>query len=347
MKLNEEQKYVIKELMAFRKPITTLGGFGGAGKSTVIKHLVQVLPNFAVCAYTGKAANVLRRRGVSSAQTIHSLIYKAHSDEKGKVHFSLASSLDCEGIIVDEASMVSEDIYKDLKSFGKPMIFVGDHGQLEPVGDKFNLMSDPDYRLETIHRNAGEIAYFAEYIRKGYKPSSWEIRNGVGTKVKFVPKNAYKDLACEVDQAICAFNKLRVDINVFVREKMERSPLGPETGDKVMCLRNDRKSGLFNGMQGRVKAVYDNDMLLFEAEDYISRVAFDKKVFNQVKYEFEHDRDAPSPFDYAYAVTCHKCQGDQFDSVLVLEQRCDLWDHKRWAYTAASRAKEKLFWCEV
>ena len=59
MKLNEEQKYVIKELMMFRKPVTTLGGFGGAGKSTVIRHLVELLPKFAVCAYTGKAAKVM------------------------------------------------------------------------------------------------------------------------------------------------------------------------------------------------------------------------------------------------------------------------------------------------
>jgi exodeoxyribonuclease-5 len=137
-----------------------------------------------------------------------------------------------------------------------------------------------------------------------------------------------------------------VDINVFVREKLERSPMGPEPGDKVMCLRNDRLCGLFNGMQGYVREVYENDMFLFESEGYISPVSFDKNVFNQVKYDFDHDRDAPSPFDYAYAVTCHKCQGDQFDSVLVLEQRCDLWDHNRWDYTAASRAKEMLFWCE-
>ena len=155
MRLSEEQKHVIREIMGFKKNELRIGGLAGTGKSTVIKHLAELLPRFAVCAYTGKAASVLRKKGIDRAQTIHSLIYKAYTDEKNQVRFSLSPSLDCEWIIVDEASMVSEAIYRDLKWFGKPMVFVGDHGQLEPIGDKFNLMDDPDLRLETIHRNAG------------------------------------------------------------------------------------------------------------------------------------------------------------------------------------------------
>lgn len=51
-----------------------------------------------------------------------------------------------------------------------------------------------------------------------------------------------------------------------------------------------------------------------------------------------------NPFDYAYVVTCHKMQGDEQPNILVYEQVCDKWDHKRWAYTAASRAKDKVYW---
>jgi exodeoxyribonuclease-5 len=346
MKLAEEQKYVIKEILKFPKDVMRLGGYAGAGKSTVIKHLVELLPEFAVCAYTGKAANVLRKKGIA-AKTIHSQIYKAYTDEENKVYFSLAPSLDCEGIIVDEASMVSEVIYKDLLSFGKPLIFVGDHGQLEPVGDKFNLMSDPDYRLETIHRNAGVIAHFAGYIRQGYKPSSWEIRNGACEKIKFVSKSAYKSIVLDVDQVICAFNKTRAEVNVHVRKELGRNPVNPEVGDRIMCLKNDKLCGLFNGMQGEIRQIFKGDMILFESDNYALTTTFDRNVFNQVKYDFDQDQGAPSPFDYCYAITCHKAQGDEFEKVLVLEQRCDLWDHRRWAYTAASRAKDFLYWCEM
>jgi exodeoxyribonuclease-5 len=341
MRLTPEQRHVLKEVVRLPKDHITVGGRAGTGKTVVIKHLAGLLPRFAVCAYTGKAVNVLRGKGVE-ARTIHSLIYKAYPDEEGKVYFSLARDLECEGIIVDEASMVSRSIYEDLRSFGIPMVFVGDHGQLEPVGDDFNLMHEPDYRLETIHRNAGEIAHFADYIRQGYRPSSWGVRNGPSDKIKFLPRGCH--MSSEADQAICAYNKTRAEFNTELRRAAGRG-LGPEAGDRVMCLRNDSRLGLFNGMQGVIRAVYGGELMDFEHEGGVCQVPFDSGVFGQVKYEFDHSRDSPVPFDYAYAATCHKCQGSEWDSVLVIEQRCDLWDHRRWAYTAASRARERLFWC--
>jgi exodeoxyribonuclease-5 len=345
MKLTEEQKFVIREMLKFQKNEVTLGGRAGCGKTTVIKHLVELLPEFAVCAYTGKAANVLKGKGVKKASTIHSLIYKPYVDEDRHVYFDLASSLDYEGIIVDEASMVGKTIYEDLRSFGKPLIFVGDHGQLEPIGDDFNLMREPDYRLETIHRNAGEIAHFAEYVRQGYRPSSWEVRNGSGKRVKFLPRGSYMPAAAEVEQVICAYNKTRAEVNRNVREALGRGPT-PEEGDRVICLRNRSKAGLFNGMQGFIEALHANFMMSFSSDELSMEVPYEPAVFGQVKYEFDGDRDSPMPFDYSYCITAHKSQGSEYESVLVLEQKCDLWDHRRWAYTAASRAKKSLIWCE-
>lgn len=344
MKLTEEQKHVIKEILKFDKNVVRVGGLAGTGKSTIIRNLSEFLPEFAVCAYTGKATNVLKKRGIHKAQTIHSLIYKAYQDEEKKVYFSLASSLDHAGVIVDEASMVSEEIYKDLLHFNKPVIFVGDHGQLEPIGDKFNLMKEPDHRLETIHRNAGEIAHFAEYVRNGYKPSSWQYRSS-GKDVKFVTKNNYKEILAEVDQIICAYNKTRAQINVQTREVLGRQMTIPQISDKIICLRNNSSKFLFNGMQGHIGWFHTKNFIQFVSDSGCFDVDIDLSTFNQIKYEFEFDRDSPNPFDYAYAITCHKAQGDQFGKVLVLEQKCDLWEHPRWAYTAASRAMTDLYWC--
>jgi hypothetical protein len=72
--LTDEQEHAIDRLLDFSKGVQTLGGYAGTGKTTVIRTLKTYLPEFAVCAYTGKAANVLRMKGVS-ASTIHSLIY--------------------------------------------------------------------------------------------------------------------------------------------------------------------------------------------------------------------------------------------------------------------------------
>jgi ATP-dependent exoDNAse (exonuclease V) alpha subunit len=52
----------------------------------------------------------------------------------------------------------------------------------------------------------------------------------------------------------------------------------------------------------------------------------------------------PKEFAYAYAITCHKAQGSEWDKVLVLEERFpfDKEEHARWLYTACTRASEKL-----
>lgn len=104
-------------------------------KTTIIKEILSKLPNFRVCAFTGKATNILRRKGIHSAETIHSTIYDVKKDED-KVKYSIKpfSKLLLDGFIIDEASMISEEIYKDLCYYEKPIIFVGDHGQLPPIG---------------------------------------------------------------------------------------------------------------------------------------------------------------------------------------------------------------------
>lgn len=352
MKLTDEQKHVIRELLKFHKPISTLGGYAGTGKTTVIKHIAAALPTFSIAAYTGKAAQILRKKGLENASTIHSLIYVPELDEAGNIVldknnnpiFVLNPNLDCEGIIIDEASMVNREIYEDLRSFNKPIIFVGDHGQLEPIGSDINIMQKPDFTLEQIHRNAGEIAHFAEFIRKGYRPEAFALRGG--DKVQFISKKQAEQYYTHVDQIICAFNKTRVEINQSVREKLGYKKPLPELHERVMCLRNNRLSGLFNGMQGKVHGLFPKhrNKMAFSVDDKIYEIFFDVTQFNKDKYDFSGNRDDPNPFDFCYCITCHKSQGDEFDKVLVVEQKCELWDHKRWTYTAASRAKNNLIW---
>lgn len=363
--LTDEQQGALDHLLAFPKDIQTLGGFGGTGKSVVVKHLKIALPDFAVCAFTGKAANVLRRRGII-ASTIHSLIYQPvevecfddDTDEYlgTKLVWSLRSEpalLNCRGFLVDEASMIGNKLYDDLSSFGLPIIFVGDHGQLEPVGDRsFNLMKSPDVTLETVHRNAGEIEHFANFLRRGGKASNWKkskhtvIADNGSPKVIVVPNDLMGNLDWRhYDQVICAYNKTRVDFNVMVREELGYPEDKPVVGDRVMCLKNHRGLGLFNGMQGVITNLDKRGRLTFLSESKEYTAYYDPEAFNRVKRpEWESRDDHRLPFDYAYCVTAHKFQGDETDNVLVLEQKCSAWDHKRWAYTAASRAKQSLTW---
>lgn len=347
MELTEKQKWCLYKLVSgvreYNFPKQTLGGYAGTGKTTLIKYLTQFFPNFGVCAYTGKAANVLRRKGID-ASTIHSRIYKPYFED-GHVYFDLTPDPGCMGFIVDEASMVSKDIYLDLRSFDLPMIFVGDHGQLEPIGSDFNLMRQPDFTLEEIHRNAGDIAKFANHIRQGYSARSFRPSDG---SVQFLRGVSVQDYL-SVDQVICAYNSTRVQVNNQIRAAKGYSGLLNE-GERIMCLRNNKTLGIFNGMQGTVAKLYPGrrgaNYLDFQTDDgIIEGIKYDPNQFGKENYKLAYGgKDSPNPFDYAECITAHKAQGDEWEKILVIEQKCRQWEHARWAYTAASRPKELLKW---
>jgi exodeoxyribonuclease-5 len=351
MSLTTEQKDVIKQIIGNlnSQQIQTLGGYAGTGKSTVIRVIVDALERkgllFCPAAFTGKAANVLRKKGMN-ASTIHSLIYQPYKDENDETVWLLSDKYslcdrNIQGFIIDEASMVSKEIHDDLISFGMPIIYVGDHGQLEPIGTKFNLMENPMYKLETVHRNAGEIAHFAEHLRKGGFAHDF-----VGQKqVQIVKDSAVEDKhMASVDQIICAFNKTRVKINERVRKYKGIDLTFIAKNEKIICLRNRKREGLFNGMQGAVTKIHKHDRFSFVSDGILyDYIWYDPDQFGKETNEFKFGQDA-NPFDYAYAITAHKSQGDEFGSVIALEQRCDKWDHRRWSYTVASRAKSSLIW---
>jgi exodeoxyribonuclease V len=352
MSLTAEQKDVIRQVVGNinSQQIQTLGGYAGTGKSTIIRVLLDAFEkkgiSLAVAAFTGKATNVLRKKNIA-ANTIHSTIYCPEKDiNTNETYWNLVShyylqSQNIHGFIIDEASMVSKEIHQDLVSFGYPIIYVGDHGQLEPIGTKFNLMENPMYRLETVHRNAGEIAHFAEHLRKGQSASTFQGHQ----KVQIVSESVVEDRhLASVDQIIVAFNKTRTQLNARVRKEKNIDGAYVCKGEKIICLRNNKKLGLFNGLQGTVTKVRKNEKLDFISDGMnFEYIKYDPDQFGQETSQFEFSQE-PNPFDYAYAITCHKAQGDQFGNVIVYEQKCDKWDHIRWSYTAASRAVNGLIW---
>lgn len=346
--LTEEQQKIADKITTDvrRKDVQTLSGFAGTGKTTIVRYLLDRLPRFAVCAFTGKAAHVLREKGVGSAATIHSLIYVPEPQEDGSVLFFKRDMVDHDGFIVDESSMVNAEMDRDLRSFGLPVIYVGDHGQLEPVGPNPGVMLKPDYVLETVHRNAGEIAHFAEWIRLGKNPDHFPTEG----KVTIIPASRHRaalesgNMLSNADQVICAFNATRQDVNRRVRafRGLEGTV---QVGDRVMCLRNNKKLGLFNGMQGVVTRHRRGNVFDISTEIAVfEKVHYHPDVFGSERLSPDLDLKGDNPFDFCYCITAHKAQGGEFDSVLVLEQVCKHWDHRKWSYTAASRAKRQLTW---
>lgn len=324
--------------------IITLGGFAGTGKSTCLKFLADRFKNYAVCAFTGKACNVLRKKGIARAETIHSTIFDCKLDHKNKPKFDLKKkySLGIDGFLIDEASMISEDLFENILHFGFPAIFIGDHGQLEPVGTKFNIMKTPDIKLETIHRNANTVAKFADFLRKGHDALSYKIQDDC-IDIKKKNKITLEELAT-ADQVICAYNKTRLQVNNAIRNYLGYTkPLNK--GEKIICLKNNKNLDIFNGMQATVDSISGKKIKFKNDRGKAYELTIDfKQLGNPTLVEDAHSNNEIGFFDYGYAITCHKAQGDEWENVLVLEEKSDLWEHKRWTYTAASRAKTKLIW---
>src|SRR4051794_15913182 len=97
-------------------------GYAGTGKTTLAKEVASMVGRVQYAAYTGKAALVLRSKGCFNASTIHGLIYKPEDGPDGKPTFVLNPESPVCGagvVIIDEVSMVAEDLAKDLLSFGR------------------------------------------------------------------------------------------------------------------------------------------------------------------------------------------------------------------------------------
>ena len=144
-----------------RQQVFRLFGFAGTGKTTLARMFGdEVYGRVVYGAFTGKAASVLRKKGCPGAQTIHSMIYTREDDnpETGEPIFGVNHASDaCSAalIIIDEVSMVDETLGRDLLSLGRPVLVLGDPGQLPPVkGDGFFTAVEPDYLLTEIHRQA-------------------------------------------------------------------------------------------------------------------------------------------------------------------------------------------------
>ena len=123
----------------------------------------------AFAAFTGKAALVMRSKGCAGATTIHALIYRAVDDDDGAPNFKLnhdgpASRAGL--IVIDECSMVDAELGRDLLSFGKPILVLGDPAQLPPVkGGGFFTDAEPDVML-TRDPSAGEGRSDHPHVRR-------------------------------------------------------------------------------------------------------------------------------------------------------------------------------------
>lgn len=249
--------------------------------------------------------------------------------------------------VVDECSMVDERIGRDVESFGTKVLVLGDPAQLPPVGSGGYWTSrEPDFLLTEIHRQAADspVLQLATMIRQGERPA-------LGTYgTSRVVRSTEPEEAVAVDQLLVGRNKTRHWANRRLRKLLlGREHWEPVESDRLVCLRNDHEQGLLNGSLWSAQAVeYDDaaDQLHMElhGEDGEERhVSAHPHHFRGDAQDLGWARMDAQEFDYGYALTTHKAQGSQWDSVLVLdESRVFRHNAQRWLYTAVTRASERV-----
>ena len=338
-----------------------LFGYAGTGKTTLAKDIAGLVRGTVLYAtYTGKAALVLRSKGCYDASTIHSLIYKADQDETtGKVTFRLDAKsklADAELLIVDEVSMVDEALATDLLGFGVPILVLGDPAQLPPVkGEGYFINAEPDVMLTEVHRQARDnpIIRMSMDIREGRKlQTGLHGTSLVATKAE-LGKDRIRELVLRSDQLLCGLNKTRMGFNTRIRDlkglEGAEKPWHPAEGDRLICLRNNRKDALLNGslwslgrmIGGKAKVSMKVDSL---DERRTIKVDVFENFFNGTEEQLDwKKRKGAHEFTYGWAITGHKAQGSQWDNVLVFDESASFREHsRRWLYTAVTRAAERV-----
>ena len=357
MSWSPEQEAALKAvgdwLDAADRPIFRLFGYAGTGKTTLARHIAShVDGDVCFAAFTGKAALVLRNKGCEDASTIHSLIYRSRGSGETGPQFVLnrqSAAANAQLIVVDECSMVDEDLGRDLLGFGTPVLVLGDPAQLPPVkGAGYFTEHPPDAMLTEIHRQAKDdpIIALSARVREG-----GALEPGIYGESRVVSKreiDAERILAA--DQVLVGMNKSRRAYTGRIRNLLGfRDPM-PAVGEPLVCLRNDKTKGLLNGGIFNVKALRGEEEgrlamdVAAEGDRGATRVSVPREFFEGREEELPYSvRRKGDEFDYGYVLTVHKAQGSQWDDVVLFDESFAFREHRaRWLYTGLTRAAKRL-----
>jgi ATP-dependent exoDNAse (exonuclease V) alpha subunit len=268
---------------------------------------------------------------------------------------------DADLLVLDEVSMVGKKMADDLLAFGKPILVLGDPGQLPPVKDEgFFIKAKPDVMLTEVHRQAADspILRLATMAREGqpipfgaFDDNVWKM-----SRHDIAPAQLLRG-----GQVICGTNAMRRRLNMVMKQAAGFTgdyPTG--AGEKIICLRNRHDLGLINGMFLTLSAVrpHPHNPRAFRAEiqtedgaaiggeqdfwrgEYDDHLLFDP---NRNRHEWSVRRGLIES-SWGYAITCHKAQGSQYSTVIVVDDGFGhtAEDRNRWLYTAITRAERGL-----
>ena len=364
----DEQLDAIK--LAITRKVAIITGGPGTGKTTILKGIldlykvlsssdkIRLNEQIALLAPTGRASKRMSEVTNFEASTIHRFLKWNKDTNRFQINEYNKSSVSF--VIIDEASMIDTmllaNLLKGLKS-SCHIIFVGDANQLPSVaaGDVLNDMIEsrelPVYALKNWHRQGtdSKIIPFAHRINEGILDK--ELLNS-GSDLEFIPcrdneiieviGNVCKDYNSYDLQVLAPIYKNRNGIYA-INDHLQKlwNPKSPSKKeiegnegiyrekDKVIQLSNMKDESVFNGDIG----IIDRIKLLGNKELYID---YDGNLVKYTKSMLQN-------FTLGYAISIHKSQGSEFDTVLIpftFDYRKML--YRKLIYTGVTRCKKKL-----
>ena len=391
MELNEKQKQgldIAIERYINMEDYTVISGYAGTGKSTLVKFIISALPDInpeedvVYTSFTGKATQVLQKKGNKNVSTLHKLLFESIPKPDGTFFRKPVEFIPYKIVIVDECSMVPKELLQRLIKYNVHIICLGDPGQLPPINknEDNHLLDHPHIFLDEIMRQEAEseIINLTMDIRAGKPLTRYQ-----GKEVQVLNKDELTTgMLLWADQIICAKNETRIALNNQMRDLLGRSG-DPQDGDKVICLKNNwdiystNDNPLVNGTVGYLKNKYNtfldipyyltkerknkklnliNAEFISDTEENYGTLSMDKQFFltgesgldyktSYLMGKDKHFRSCiPNQFTYGYAITGWKAQGSEWENVLVIEEGFpyNKEEHKQFLYTCATRASKKL-----
>lgn len=379
MHLTEKQEAAVALCLDRSNRIVAVTGAAGTGKTSILKYVREELDpdTTALCAPTGRAAKRIQEATGFRASTIHRMMRYGMPDDDDEVSFPAHNErnpLPYLTILVDEASMVDEELYRnviDAMPTGSVIRFFGDIHQLPPVNgiSPFARILEkyPNVILEENFRSQDGIISVSQDILKGKTPQPNEkfvmLNPGAGKMLEgadvFID-DAFRGMS---KQIIIPTKKGKYgtwDVNRYMQNKLNpsgkalrfdvRDPREPDVvdrrvlriGDKVIQTKNDYNIKVFNGQIGWIEDL--------DPEEGWLDVNFEGRVYHYPpileKYDERRGRnlfayDPRINLELGYAITTHKAQGSEFDLVLLMLNNSYVLNRANF-YTAITRAKEKV-----
>lgn len=393
--LSAEQWEALRRVKAWFEAETNepflLGGLAGTGKTALLPLIPQYLglkgTDVLYVAPTNQAVKVVAEKldavgFLAKVRTLHSTLKTAkefhcqacplYSDLRSKCHvtgndntcgcdlvFSTKEIYDTyDMIICDESSMVTEELYDDLTTLpGRTKIlFVGDHGQLPPVGSTgFDLMANPTFALTEPQRQVADspIIQLSRLARDtGFIPYG---DFGPGVFKSTLAEADFSTFEPETTMMISMFKDEKYDTSTLRLNRMWREGQGltgaPKVGDRVRAVRVSRKNRVPKGTIGTITSIKLAGSMSYKAkivvpdrdEPYESEISIEQFDTADEIIGLKH----VDLWEYGYCITCNKAQGSEFESVIVFEpptyfRTNPRYNYSRWLYTAITRAKKQL-----